>query len=112
MGEIKEADALNEQARLLYERKKREASMEARDTFDEFESDRQSELALADASRASEENYGILQKEFSTSLVNNLDVLDSLRRYQDTQRRYQRARFDAKKSYWRLKLALGEIRVS
>ncbi len=112
LGEIKEADAMNEQARLLYEWKKRQALLEARDAFEQFESDRESEEALSDASRASDENYLILQKEFSTSLVNNLEVLDALRRYQDTQRRYERVRYDAKKSYWRLKLALGEISVT
>ncbi len=112
LGEIKETDALSEQARLLYERKKREASLEARDTFEEFEFDLRSESALSEANRATRENYEILQKEFSTNLVNNLDVLDSLRRYQDTRQRYERSRYDAKKSYWRLKLALGEISVT
>lgn len=112
LSEIKEADALSEQARLLYEQKKRQASLEARDAFDDFESDIRSEAALADANKAAQENYEILQKEFRTSLVNNLDVLDALRRYQDTRRRYESSRYDAKKSYWRLKLALGEITVS
>lgn len=111
-GEIKEADANLVVAKLAYEQKKRQAALEARDAFEEFESDLASEEALSEASRASQDNYEILQKEFSTNLVNNLDVLDALRRYQDTRRRYEQARYGAKKSYWRLKLALGEISVS
>jgi len=111
LGDVKEAASLREQARLEWEERKRQANLEARDALEELRSDLEAERTLEEARRASKENYEILQKEFSTNLVNNLDVLDSLRSYQDTQRRYERARYDAKKSYWRLKLALGEIGV-
>ena len=109
LGEIKEADSALVSAKLGYEERKRQASLEARDAYEEFESDRRAEIVLGEARDASKDNYDILQKEFGTNLVNNLDVLDALRRYQEVRQRHELARYDAKKSYWRLALALGEI---
>lgn len=109
LGEIKEADAGLVTAKLAFEQKKRRAALEARDAFEEFSSDLGAERSLLEARRASRDNYEILREEFSTNLVNNLDVLDALRRYQETEQRYARSRYDLKKSFWRLKLALGEI---
>ena len=109
LGDVREAASLREQARLAWEEKKRSAYLDARDAYDDFISAVRSETALDRADKASKANYAILQKEFSTNLVNNLEVLDALRRQQDVQRRYVSARYAAKVNYWKLMLALGNI---
>ena len=110
LGDVKEAVSNREKARLTWEETKRMAQLEARNEREEFISSQQSEEALGDAKKASKENYEILQKEYASNLVNNLEVLDALRRYQDIERRYQTAHYTTKKNYWKLKLALGELR--
>jgi len=109
LGDVREAASLREQARLAWEEKKRSAYMDAQDAYDDFMSALRSETALDRADRATQANYEILQKEFSTNLVNNLDVLDALRRQQDVRRRSVAARYAAKVNYWKLRLALGDI---
>ena len=47
--------------------------------------------------------------EYRSNLVNNLEVLDSLRRYQEVERRYHEARYATRKNYWKLKVALGDV---
>ncbi len=109
LGDVREAVSQREQARLAWQEKKRSAYLGAQNAYDDFRSSVRSEAALGRADRASETNYSILQKEFSTNLVNNLEVLDALRRRQDVRRRYVAARYTAKVDYWKLRLALGDI---
>ncbi len=109
LGDVREAASLREQARLAWEEKKRLAYLDAQNAYEDLLSAVRSEEALGRAEKASSANYTILQKEFSTNLVNNLEVLDALRRRQDVQRRYQTARYAVKVNYWKLRLALGDI---
>ncbi len=109
LGDIKEASSNREKARLNWEEKKRRALTDAENALEEYSAAQESHVSLQEAEQASKENYEILQKEFGQNLVNNLEVLDSLRRYQDVRRRFNAAFFEAKKSYWRLCSALGEI---
>ncbi len=109
LGDIKEASSNREKARLSWEEKKRLALTEAENSMEEYMAAQEADRALQEADNSSKENYEILQKEFGQNLVNNLEVLDSLRRYQDVQRRFYSAHFEAKRSYWRLRAALGDI---
>ena len=109
LGDIKEAASNREKARLSFEEKKRLAQLDAENTYEEYASAQESDKALNEARQATKENYEILQKEYSSNLVNNLEVLDALRRYQDIEKRYQEAHYGAKKNYWKLRVALGDI---
>ena len=109
LGDVKEAATKREQARLAWEERKRSSYLEAKNASEDFSSSVLSERALDKARRATKENYDILKKEFSSNLVNNLEVLDALRRLQDVERRFEIARYSTKINYWKLKLALGEI---
>ncbi len=109
LGDIKEASSNREKARLEWEEKKRLAMTEAENALEEYTAAQEAHKALQEADNASKENYEILQKEFGQNLVNNLEVLDALRRYQDVQRRFYLASFEAKKTYWRLRSTLGDI---
>ncbi len=112
LGDIKEAVSDREKARLKYEQDKRLALLDIQNAHEDLESSRESEKALSEAHQASKENYDILSKEYLLNLVNNLEVLDALRRHEDIAKRYYEARYTARKNYWKLKVALGEIGVS
>ena len=109
LGDIKEAVSSREQARLKFQQTKRLAELDIRNAVEEFRAARASEVALDAANQASKENYDILSKEYSMSLVNNLQVLDALRRYQDIERSHHEAHFNAQKNYWRLRVAEGDV---
>lgn len=109
LGDIKEASSNREKARLVWEEKKRMAFMEAKNALEEYNASQEAHEALREAEKASKENYEILQNEFGQNLVNNLEVLDALRRSQDVQRRFNTAFFESKKAYWRLCSSLGII---
>ena len=109
VGDVKEAASNRQRARLAWEEKKRMAMLEARDAYEDYTTALKEEKALSEAHQAAHENYELLQQEYSTNLVPNLDVLDALRSYQDALRRYDAARYASKKSYWNLKSALGDL---
>ncbi len=109
LGNIKEAAARKDIADLKYEESKRLAERELRDAYEALLSSLQAESALKAANDASKENYDIQVKEYRLNLVNNLDVLDTLRRSEDIERRYNEAHIEARKNYWKFKAALGEI---
>lgn len=108
VGNIKEASALRQAAELRLAELRRLAELDVRNAYEDLRSSRLSEDALAEANKASGENYEILSNEYGRNLVNNLDVLDSLRRYQDIHRRYNQAHYQSRKNYWKFKAALGE----
>lgn len=108
LGDIKEAASLRETARLEWERAKRWAQLDIQNEYENFRSALLSERALSEADAASKKNYEILAGEYRLSLVNNLDVLDALRRYQNSVRSYNSARYDARRAYWRYQVARGE----
>ncbi len=109
LGDIKSAAATRQAQELKAAEAQRLAELDARNAYDDFEAARRSEKALLAASEASKKNYGILQDEYGHNLVNNLDVLDALRRSEETQLRYNAAYSKAQKNYWKLKVATGEV---
>ncbi|MCG3175815.1 MAG: hypothetical protein MOGMAGMI_00750 [Candidatus Omnitrophica bacterium] len=106
---LKQAAVDKEKARLLLEESRRVARREARSAFRSALLSRQAEEKLGEANTAAKENYDILTAEYRLSLVNNLEVLDALRRYQDINRRYNGAKYRAHREYWRFKSAVGDL---
>jgi outer membrane protein TolC len=109
LGDIKEAVSDREKARLTYEQTKRLASLDIQNSYEDLKSSKESEEALAVAHRASKENYDLLAKEYLLNLVNNLEVLDALRRHEDIEKRYHEARYNMGKNYWKLRVAMGDV---
>ena len=66
------------------------------------------EKALEGAVDASKKNYELNTEDYRHSLVNNLDVMDALKKYQETRQRFNRAHYRMLKNFWRLKVAIGE----
>lgn len=107
-GDIKLANADQKSAELLLSMTERMATMDVRNAHRNYLSLKSQEAALKEAAEASEKNYNTLTEEYRLSLVNNLQVIDSLRQYQDIQRRYNQALFEARRNFWRLMVAIGE----
>ncbi len=109
VGNIKEAAAIREADLLRYRKAKRSAELEIRNTYEDLSSANKIEQAMQAASDALKKNYDILTEEYKSNLVNNLDVLDALRRYQDTLKRYYTASYHARKMHYQYLIATGEL---
>lgn len=107
-GDVKEAAADREVARLDYELALRMARLDIQNARENWVMAAQSAEALDRAQAAAKENVDLLVGEYGLNLVNNLDVLDALRRYQDILSRFNAAHYRAKKNFWKFKVALGE----
>ena len=106
-GNIKEAAAKREGARLDFEKRRRQAELEVKNTYEELVSSRLEEKALADAAEASRKSYELQNEEYRLNLVSNLEVLEALRQYQVVRHRLNGAQYEARKRFWKLKVASG-----
>ncbi len=108
IGELKAAEARRRQAELEYQRTERYARTEIRNAYEELTAWITQEKALREARDASKENYRIQNEEYGLSLVNNLQVLDAFRQYQEVALRWSRAYHEVKRKYWEFRAAQGE----
>ncbi|HTL71556.1 MAG TPA: TolC family protein [Candidatus Eisenbacteria bacterium] len=111
LADVKEAGVTLRRAELTLSRAQRTAELEVRNAWEEMRSAKAAESAFAEAARAAKENYEILSKEYRLSLVNNIEVLDALRRNEEIQRRANDARYDARRAFWKFRVALGDLPV-
>ncbi len=108
IGDIKEAAASRETAKLQLGKLKRQTELDVKEAFMMFKVSGLQEKALEAAVDASKKNYELNMEDYRHNLVNNLDVLDALQKYQDVRRRLNQAHYQMLKSFWRLKVAVGE----
>jgi outer membrane protein len=109
IGDMKEAGTLHRVAVLRAQETRRRAELEIRNAFEDYRSALAQRSALASAAQANRANYDIQAKEYSFSLVNNLEVLDSLRRYEEVERRRNTAEYEAQRAHVRFLAATGEV---
>lgn len=109
IGKVRESASQKDQARLVYELARRRAALEAQQQFDTYEARLEEEGYYREARDAAKENYRLQSEDYKHNLVNNLEVLDSLRRYQDISRGWNSVLFEAKKVYWALKVSAGDL---
>ena len=108
LGAVKEATSQARAAELQFERAERSAALDIRDAYAELEAALARMRALELALSATEENYRLQTEDYRLNLVSNLDVLKALEELQDTHRDVIHARHEAKRLYWRLRVATGE----
>lgn len=108
-GDIKVAAANRKTAELEVRKLKRQAALDIFNAQEEYETSRLIEAKLAEAADAMKKNYEMQTEDYSRSLVNNLQVLDVLRLYQNAEQRHNEAHYEMKKNYWRFRASLGEI---
>ncbi|MBI2094360.1 MAG: TolC family protein [Candidatus Omnitrophica bacterium] len=109
VGGIQTASSHARQKELEFLRLKRQARLEIRDAWAEFDSAWNRSAALEKASNASERSFLLQTEEYRRNLVNNLDVLQALQALQDTRREWITAEQETKRLYWQLRVTTGDI---
>ncbi|MEK6816421.1 MAG: TolC family protein, partial [Nanoarchaeota archaeon] len=108
-GVVKSAVSQARQAELTASRTLRLAVQDIRDSYVRFESVLLIYNALKRALSAAEMNYALQKEDYKFNLVNNIDVLDAIQKWQTSKRNYIHSLYEAKRSYWQLLVACGEI---
>lgn len=108
IGDIKVAHAEREQAEQTTSKTKRLAELEIRQAYDNFIYSSRRAGALSEAAAALIKNYELISEDYRHNLSSNLDALDALRRSEDEARNSNNAQFEARRDYWKLRIAAGE----
>ncbi|MBI3602322.1 MAG: TolC family protein [Candidatus Omnitrophica bacterium] len=109
MGQVKQAQAQAEEAKLTLSQTKRSAVLDIQNAYTKFMMDQKKELAIQKAYDAGYKNYRLQEEDYSHNLVNNLDVLQALQDWESFRRDYIAAKNETKRFYWNLKVAAGDI---
>ncbi|OGW87248.1 MAG: hypothetical protein A3C35_07090 [Omnitrophica bacterium RIFCSPHIGHO2_02_FULL_46_11] len=109
LGKIKEAISNFKNAKRMYERTKREADLEVKESHQNWIASVNQFKALTESVFAAEENYRLQKDEYTHNLVNNLDVLDALELLYQARRDANRVYYEMKENYWRLRIASGSV---
>ncbi len=107
LGGIRNAASLWKESKLTHSLTLRTAEREIKDAYENWKSAAERYQALEKAVAASQENFTFQNQEYQRQIVNNLDVLDSLRSLFDARRDANQAFYEAKKNYWSLEVAKG-----
>lgn len=109
VGALKLARAQQEEARLRLEQVSRTARMELKTTYKKWSLYEQRLTGLGRAQEAVQENFRLQAEDFQRNLVNNLDVLQAIEDLQTVRREQVSAKADARRAYWALKVAAGDV---
>ena len=102
---VKTAQSQQRQSELQLSRVQRLALQEIRSLYHNFKADLSQLTALQDAFNLAEKNYKANVKDYKLNLVTNLDVMQALTAYQDTQRSLEKIRYLTKIDYNHLEAA-------
>jgi outer membrane protein len=105
---VKTAESQQRQSEIQLSQVQRMALEEIRSLYHNFKSDLAQSVALQEAYRLSEKNYQANVKDYEHNLCNNLDVLQALAAYQDTQRSLEKIRYLTKIDYNKLEAATAQ----
>lgn len=92
----------------LYNRAKRKAPFDIKDSFVRLVTAMHVHDSLRKAYTTAKLNYHLQKKDYQRSLVSNLDVLASIQTLQNAERDYIHALYEAKRQYWQLRVAVGQ----
>ena len=107
-GKIREARAESRQADLAYEEAEKKAEMDAKQSYNNFIASKKRMESLELAQSKGEINYYLVEKEYQQGVTNNLEVLTTLKQWQELKKQYWQAYAQAKVDWWSLKIAMGE----
>jgi outer membrane protein len=92
-SQARAAESQVKQAELSYSLMKRTAEEDLRTDYHNLRSDLRQNASLQTALSLAEKNYKAEMQDYNYGLVTNLDVLDALSAYEDTQRSLDKARY-------------------
>ncbi|MBI3321756.1 MAG: TolC family protein [Candidatus Omnitrophica bacterium] len=108
-GAVNEATSRERQARLRLEQIRRQALLEIRDAYANYQAGFARHAVLEQARDAAEENYRLQVEDYRLNLVNNLDVLQALEDVQNARRETIHAIHEVKRLSWQLRVAAGNL---
>lgn len=108
-GQVKEARAKAKESELFYDRTRRSAVQDIRNAYVDLDASLSQTKALKRALDAYEMNYTLQEQDYSFNLITNLDVLTAIQNLQDVRRNYIHTFYEAKRFYWQLRVATGDI---
>ena len=108
-GAVRSAASLARQAKLRFEQTQRQAELDIRNRYATLQAALARARALDQARQAAEENYRLQLEDYQLSLVNTLDVLETLQDLEDVRREVIHAEYELKRLYWQLLIATGDL---
>jgi len=106
-SDVKIAKSQERQSEIQLSQVQRLALQDVRSLYHNLKSDLFQLMSLQDAFTIAEKNYKANIKDYNLGLVTNLDVLQALTAYQDTQRSLEKIRYLAKIDYNRLEASVA-----
>ena len=103
------AEARLEEARLQQQQVQRSAALDIANTYTTVEAALNRMVPLEKGVDAAKRSHQAQVKDYRHGMVNNLDVLTALQTLQDVRRDYIRSKGEAKRLYWKLEAATGEM---
>jgi outer membrane protein len=108
LGKSREYRLKAQENELRYIRLKRLAPYDIKDSYVRCDTALAVHENLKKAFYTAKVNYYLQRRDYTRSLVSNLDVLAAIQTLQDSQRNYIRAIYEAKRLYWQLRVSVGE----
>jgi len=108
VGRSREYTLKMQDSQLEYLRLRRYAPYDIKDSYVRLDTALAVHENLRKAFHTAKVNYYLQRKDYTRSLVSNLDVLAAIQTLQDAQRNYIQAIYEAKRLYWKLRVAVGE----
>lgn len=108
LGAVQEAAAKAEEARLAYDLLRRNVLIDIQTAYADAAAANAQQAAYARALAAAEENYTLEIADYRLNLVSNLEVLTAIQSLQNARQSSVHALYNAKRAYWRLRVAAGE----
>ena len=108
-GRIREAQALLKQSELSRQEADRRAETDLRQAYHDLATARSREAALRRAEAKAAANYRTQSEEYRLGLVNNLEVLQALRDWQERRREANVSHYEIKLAYLQLLITSGEL---
>jgi outer membrane protein len=106
-SKVKTAESQKRQSEIQLSQATRMAMENVRSIYANFKSDLSQMTALQDAFNISEQNYKANVQDYEHNLVTNLDVLQALTSYQDTERSLEKIRYQVKIDYNQLEASVA-----
>ena len=109
VGVLKQAISQWKTEKLNYSLAKRQAVLEIKEAFQNWQASVQESNALQEAVSASDHNFDLQKEEYARNLVSNLDVLEALEELYNTERQANQTYYQMKENFWRLKVAAADL---
>ncbi|MDZ4225162.1 MAG: TolC family protein, partial [bacterium] len=107
-AKVQEAKIVSKQSALTLRETRRTAEMEIKKAWQDFTSGLKRTEALRLAGDKGRENYTASEKDYRLGLINNIELLEVLRNFQNVERTLSRTSLQTKLNYLNLEVKAGK----